>query len=147
MSVRRERGSALILMPAVVVVMLILGAIAVDSAIAYLGHRQLEDFTASVADQAAAGALDQGSFYNGGRVRLDPSLVGAIVRQAWSAQNGSGGLTITSVTPSYSPDDRTVTITASGRVHDVFGPAVSSHTVVDLVARSSATVEEVQRAP
>jgi uncharacterized membrane protein len=147
MSVHAERGSALILMPAVVIVLLILGAIAVDSSIAYLGHRQLQDFTASVADQAAAGALDQGSFYNGGTLRLDPSLVGGIVQQAWTAQNGSGGLTITSVTPAYSPDDRTVTITATGTVHDVFGPAVSTHSIVRLTARSSATVEEVRRGP
>jgi len=135
----------LILMPAVVLVLLILGALAVDSSIAYLGHRRLQAFAADVADQAAAVALDRGTFYTGGVLKLDPALVDPVVRQAWAAENGTGGLTITSVTPSYSADDRTVTITATGTVHDVFGPAIGSHPTVTVSATASATVEEIGR--
>jgi hypothetical protein len=144
MRAARERGSVLIMVPALVLVLVILGAICVDSAIEYLGHRQLQDFANSVADQVAAASLDQPGFYGGGTVALSPSLVGPIVEQAVQAQNGGGGLRDLQATYTLSPDDRTVTIDATATISDVFGPAVGGQHDVHIGATGSATLHEVE---
>ncbi|HUR22350.1 MAG TPA: hypothetical protein VMZ73_00615 [Acidimicrobiales bacterium] len=56
----------LLLVPAGVLVLVILGAIAVDSAIAFLGQRELSDLAAAVANDAATSALSDEHFYRGG---------------------------------------------------------------------------------
>ncbi len=137
-----ERGSVLVLVPALVLVLLILGAIAVDSAIEYLGHRQLQDFTAGVADQIAAASLDRGAFYGRGRVVLVESSAAAVATElAPTADTGS--LSQVHATATVSPDGQTVTVTATAVVHDVFGPAVGGQRSVTITARSSAHVAEI----
>ena len=141
-----ERGSVLILMPAMVLVLLVLGAIAVDSAIAYLGQRQLQDFAASAADQVAAQAFDQNAFYGngvpGGRVAIDADRAGVVVQQL-EAGYSTGGLTITSARALAIDGGRGVLVTAVGTVHDVFGPAVGGRATVTVRASASATLDEV----
>jgi hypothetical protein len=127
------------LMPAAVLVVLILGAIAVDSAVAYMGHRELQDFTTSVADQAANASLDKAAFYGSGAVRLDEQNATQLADAAWQARNGSGGLTISDVRVSFGAGDRTLTVTATGTIHEVFG-AVFRHDAVTLRASSTATI-------
>lgn len=139
---RGDRGSVLMLIPAAVLVVLLLGAIAVDSAVAYLGHRELQDFTASVADQAASAALDKSPFYGSGAVRIDEAAARQVAMDAWRARNGSGGLTILVVDIAFGAGDRAVTVTATGTVHDVFGP-VFRHPTVTVRARATATVLRV----
>src|SRR5260370_40100081 len=97
----RQRGSVLILMPALVLVLLILGVIAVDSAVAYWGHRQLADLTASAADRSAATAVDKASFY-GGHLRIEPGIAQAVAAQEAAVSAGDGGR-ITSFTATVSP--------------------------------------------
>lgn len=138
-----QRGSVLMLMPALVLVLLMLGAISVDSAIAYLGHRELQDFTASVADQAANAALDKPAFYGGGTVRIDEAAAQQVARAAWLARTGSGGLTISGVRVTFDPDDGRVTVTATGTVHEVFG-VVFRHPEVTVQAASTASVVQVR---
>ena len=141
---RRDGGSALILMPAAVLVLLVLGAISVDSAVEYLGHRQLVDFTASAADDAAAKALDRSSFYgHAGLVRIDPDAAQAVVDQVRVAAGG-GGVEITDAEAEVSPGGDEVTVTATGTVHGVFGPAVGGQRTVTIRARSVAHVQEVE---
>jgi hypothetical protein len=143
-----ERGSVLILVPALVLVMLILGAIAVDSAVAYLGHRELQDFTASVAQQVATATLSQPAFYqNGGTVEIDQSKVAAIIDQAVRAQDGTGGLSHLTVAPPTFPDPGTVVIRATATVRNVFAPAVGGHPTVAITAEASAHVTEVRIGP
>ena len=55
--VRRSRGSVLMLMPAAVLIVLLLGAIAVDSAIVYLRQRQAENIAFDAANDAAGAGL------------------------------------------------------------------------------------------
>jgi len=138
-----EHGSVLILMPAVVMVVLMLGAISVDAAVVYLGHRELSDFAASAADTAAAKALDRQQFYaEGGRLRLDPVMAQAVVDDLRTSLGG-GGLEITGAWAEVSPDGRTVTVTALGIVHEVFAPAVGGHRTASVRAVAIATVLEV----
>jgi uncharacterized membrane protein len=145
---RRERGSVLILVPALVLVVLILGAIAVDSAVAYLGHRELQDFSTSVAQQVATATLSQASFYeNGGAVEIDETKAAAIISQAVQAQNATGGLTHLTVAPPTFPDPQTVVIRATATVDNVFAPAVGGHATTTITAEASAHVTEVRIGP
>jgi hypothetical protein len=143
---RRERGSVLILIPAIVLVMLVLGAIAVDASVAYLARRQLADFTASAADRAAASALDKPSFYGSGEVRVDPAVAQAVVAAAESAAT-HGGLDITSVTVSVGPSGRSVTVAATAVAQTVFGVAAGGRRSFTVRASTTTDVEEVALSP
>lgn len=61
---RSEDGNVLLLFPAAVLVLVILGALAVDFSIVYLGEREAADLAAALANDAAS-ALDEGAFYGG----------------------------------------------------------------------------------
>ena len=138
----RERASVLILVPALVLVLLVLGAIAVDASIAYLGRRQLADFTASAADRAAATALDKAAFYGSGAVRIDATAARAVVSQA-AADAKRGGLDITSVTVTIAPSGRSITVAATATVRTVFGVAVGGHQTFTVRATTTTDVDEV----
>jgi hypothetical protein len=145
---RREGGSVLILVPTLVLVLLVLGAIAVDSAVAYLGHRELQDFTSSVAQQVASATLSQPAFYqHGGTVDIDQSKVAAIIDQAVRVQDGTGGLSHLTVLPPTYPNPETVLIRARATVHNVFAPAVGGHATTTITAEASAHVTEVRVGP
>ena len=63
---RDERGSALMLIPAGVLVLLVLAAIAIDSAVVFLAQRDLNTRAAAAANDIAAMLVDDESFYRGG---------------------------------------------------------------------------------
>jgi hypothetical protein len=139
---RSARGSVLILVPALVLVLLVLGAIAVDASIAYLGRRQLADFTASAADRAAASALDKASFYGAGSVRIDPAIAQQVVANAEGVAR-RGGLEITAVTVTVAPSGDAVTVAASATVRTVFGIAVGGRSSFTVRAVTTTDIAEV----
>ena len=61
---RRQSGSVLMLFPAAVLVVLILGAIAVDASVAFLAKRELNDASAALANDLAIEALSNDAFYH-----------------------------------------------------------------------------------
>jgi hypothetical protein len=63
---RRERGSALLLVPAAFVALLVLAAVAVDQSMLFAARRQLIDAAASAANDAAAVAVDEGLYRDTG---------------------------------------------------------------------------------
>jgi hypothetical protein len=71
---RSEQGSSLMLMPAAVLVFVVLGAFCVDFAAIHLGQRELVTAAQGAANDAAAAGFDEGAFYGGGAVTLDPAL-------------------------------------------------------------------------
>lgn len=68
----RDRGSVLMLMPAGVLVVLLLGAIAFDLSLVFLRQRQTSSVAVDVANDLATAALDEAAFRADGRFRLDP---------------------------------------------------------------------------
>lgn len=70
----QEDGSTLALLPAALLVVLGLGAVAVDAAALFLAQRQTLDLAATIALDAAS-ALDEEAFYDHGELRLDPVRV------------------------------------------------------------------------
>jgi hypothetical protein len=147
-TVRRplDRGSVLILLPALVLVLLVLGVIAVDSSVAYLARRQLADFTASAADRAAATALDKPAFYGSGQLRIDPASAQQVVGAAESVANHDG-LDITSVVVTVGPAGRSVTVSATATARALFGLAVGGRRTFTVRAATTTDVAEVKLGP
>ena len=65
----------LLLFPAAVLVVVVLAAIAVDSAIVFLGQREVANAVSAAANDAASAGIGNRSFYEGGRIELDPDTV------------------------------------------------------------------------
>lgn len=113
-----ERGSVLALVPAAFLVLIILGALAVDSAAAYLGQRRLTDTIAAAANDAASAALSNQNFYRSGEVQLDPAVAAEVVCQSINAQANRD---LNDVRVSMAVDGAAIRIHASATVDAVFG--------------------------
>ena len=81
---KTDRGSALMLMPAGVLVVLILASIAVDMSVLHLRKRQALDLAAAAANDAATAAVDPGSLRSGD-FELDPTRARAVVDRVVAA--------------------------------------------------------------
>jgi Flp pilus assembly protein TadG len=133
---REQRGSVLMLVPAAVLVLVILGAIAVDSAVAFLGQRELDNYTASAATTAASAGLDPSAFYTNARVVIDPQRADDIAK-ALQSQVGSG---VHDLHVAVTVEGGRVTVAATGVVDDVFARALpGQHHSWHLRAASTAT--------
>lgn len=82
---RSARGSVLMLMPAAVLIVLLLGAIAVDSAIVYLGQRQAYNVAFDAANDAAGAGFDADIARESGDIVYDPDRVEALAEEAIDA--------------------------------------------------------------
>ena len=69
---RADRASVLMLMPAGVLVVLLLGAMAFDLSVVFLRQRQASSLAVDVANDLATAALDEDELRSGGGFRLDP---------------------------------------------------------------------------
>jgi hypothetical protein len=73
-------------MPAAVLVVVVLGSIAVDLSIAYLGRRELAAAAASAANDAVTYGVDEAAYRRDGTYVLDPARVSRAVSDAVAAQ-------------------------------------------------------------
>lgn len=76
----RQRGSVLMLMPAGVLIVLLLGAIAFDLSLVFLRQRQASSVAGDVANDLATQAIDEAEFRATGEFRLDPDRADEIGR-------------------------------------------------------------------
>lgn len=128
------------LMPAAVLILIILGSIAVDSAIAFLGQRELNSFVTEAADRAAAAAVAPASFYQGGRVVIDPRQAQDIAAEL-QAHLGAG---LHDVRVNLTTDGPTVQVRAVGIVDSVFSRAIpGARHSWEVHATATATAREV----
>lgn len=84
-----EAGSVLALVPAAFLVLIALGALAVDSAVAYEAQQQLHDTLVAASNDAASAAVDPSVFYSTGTVALNASVAAQIVCQSVASQHSS----------------------------------------------------------
>lgn len=139
---RTEGGSALALVPAGFLVIILLGGIALDSAVTYLGQQQLHDALTAAANDAAGAAIDDASFYHEGRLVLDPVSAATIVCQSINAQHFSQ---LHDVRVLVSTQGADISVSGSAVVDGVFGraiPGFATRTVrasVDAVAEQAKT--------
>lgn len=118
---RGERGSALALVPAGFLVLVLLGAMAVDSAVTYLGQQQLHDALTAAANDAAGAAIDNSAFYRSGRVVLDPSTTAGVVCESITAQHFSQ---LRDIRVWVATGGREIEVQATAVVDGVFGRAI-----------------------
>ena len=117
----RDRGSVLVLVPAGLLVLIILAALAVDSAVAYLGQQQLHDALSAAANDAVTRGLNQGSFYGEGVVGLDSATVGQAICLSVLAQDDTG---LHHLHLWMSVDAQSIHVEGTAVVDAVFGRAV-----------------------
>ena len=111
----------LILVPAAVLVLLILGAICVDFSVAYLAKRQLESVAEAAVNDAAGAGLSEARLRSGdGQVTLDPAQVQAVVER--SLQAGVHAPVRLVGVPQIEVDDTSVTVRLEGEASYVFSP-------------------------
>lgn len=136
---RRDRGTVLMLMPAAVLVLVVLGAIAVDSAVVFMAQRNLVAAAGDASNDAGALAFRRSSLYQGGAVQLDRSAVGRTVAAVLSRE-GVDGAKIESVR--ISADGHQATVVVSRRVDLIFAPVVPGVSHSRMV-RATVTVTDV----
>ncbi|HEX4864787.1 MAG TPA: hypothetical protein VFV02_11980 [Acidimicrobiales bacterium] len=115
------RGSVLALVPAGFLIFVILGALAVDSAVAYQGQQQLHDSLVAAANDAASAAVDRSVFYATGTVVLNATEAGQIVCQSVASQH-SAQLHGTRLWMAV--QGTTVRLVGESTVYAVFGKAI-----------------------
>lgn len=85
----RDVGSVLALVPAAVLTLVLLGALAVDSAATYLAQQELHDALVAAANDAASAGLDLAAFYEKGTITLSAPATAAAACESFTAQKQS----------------------------------------------------------
>lgn len=132
-----ERGSVLALVPAGFLVLIVLGALAVDSASAYRAHQQLRDALAAAANDAVSAAVDNPAFYSSGAVSLDPGAVAATVCRS---VEGQGLADLHGLHLAVTVSGRSVRVVGRATVDAVFGRALPGLSDRPVSASADATL-------
>lgn len=120
---RKEGGSVLMLVPAAVLVLLVLGAICVDAAVVFLAQRDLANRTAAAANDIAGFAVSDAAFYErAGGVALDDPRADAFVRLAFPADRPPGGFA--SWRADADAAGERVVVAAEAEVRSIFAKAI-----------------------
>lgn len=124
-----QHGSVLLLYPAAVLIVVVLAAIAVDAAIAFLGQREVANAVAAAANDAAGEGVGNAAYYRGNRIDLDPGAVQQVAVDRVTAALDRGrfqGLAVdVTVAPPEAPGcPPRVRVHASAHVPTLFAPAI-----------------------
>lgn len=132
---RPERATALMLVPALMLVLLSLGAIAVDLTALHGAHRRAHRVVSAAADDAA-GMLDSRLIQETGELRIDPEAAGAVV----TAHLDSASLPGTQIGPTQvtvSDDGTAVLVAVHVRIEHVLLPSLPGSDQADIVTVSA----------
>src|SRR5690606_34998997 len=116
---RSSRGTALVLVPAMTLVLLCLGAIAVDAALVHATHRQVHR-AASAAAQDAAAMIDEDELLTTGDLVIDADRATRLVHAHFAAAKVPGELVDLRV--ATGPDEVDLTVVVA--VEHVLLPAL-----------------------
>ncbi len=141
---RDESGTALLLIPAGILIVMILAAITVDAAVVYLGERAAFDSASGAANDLAAVSLDEVAYRTDGTVRPRddlPQLAASIVPAVETATSGAlvPGTVHVSV---RALDGGRIEVVVSGRVRRIFvGIIPGAARYVEVRARAVAVLD------
>jgi Flp pilus assembly protein TadG len=135
-----EDGNTLILMPVAFLVLLVLAALTVDGAAAYLGQRRVADLAAGLANDAVAAVSEQ-AFYEGGQVAIQDGR--ARVRRQQVLDTLGRDRTLRDVGCEVTSAGDHATATCWARVEPIFARAVRGGG--GRPVRASETARAVQR--
>lgn len=134
-----QSGSVLMLVPAGILVLLILAAIAIDGALVLMAQRDLANRAAAVSNDLAVAALSDGALYRDGGILLDEHRAEAYVRLAFDPAHRPDEYE--SWSGRASADGRRVEVVATAEVKYLFAPAIPGlPRSTTVVARSIATM-------
>ncbi len=108
------------LMPAAVLVVIVLGAIAVDQSVVFTQQRDLVAGAEAAANDAVTYGIDKEAFYRTG----DIVVIQSRAQAAGAAAMRARGLDVTSLRVTPSADGRRVVVTATARVDYIFSKAI-----------------------
>jgi hypothetical protein len=120
-----DRGTVLILGPVAVLIVVFLGAIAVDTTGLYLTRRSLADVAAAAANDLATAALDVGAFTATGTVRLDPDRARVLAARELAIHRGQVPTDTTiaiDIVPAAGGDPPEITVTLRATAPGVLLP-------------------------
>lgn len=141
---RDESGSVLMLVPAGILVLLLLAAIAIDGSVIWLAQRDLSNRTAGVAADVAGAAVDDVAFYDGGNIRLRPDVADAYTALTFAPERLPQGYETWSADALV--EGRSVTITARAEVRYVFAAAIPGlDRTATVQARTTAEARPITR--
>ncbi len=140
---RGDRGSSLLLVPAGVLIVFVLGGLAVDLSVTHLAQRELLDAAASAANDAAGAGVDTATLRTSGVVRLDPDRARTAAARSLEAQ-GLRGLLADQTLVEVDPATATVTVRVARRTDRVFAPALPGDDRTAVV-RASASARAAAR--
>jgi len=89
-----ERGSALLLVPAGILIVIILAAITVDASLAFMAERSAASIASAAANDAASLAIDIDHFRETGEYKIDPNIAETAEVVAASARIQAGNMFI-----------------------------------------------------
>lgn len=137
-----ERGSVLMLMPAAVLVLVVLGAIAVDAALVFMAQRELQNATAAAANDAAVAALSEQALYECGDLTIAGQRARAVVEAAFAARIADTVETVGRPEVTVAADGALqVTVAARGTVELLFTPAVRDWDTQEVTASTTSSPE------
>lgn len=117
----RDRASVLMLMPAGVLIVLLLGAVAFDLSLLFLRQRQASSAAADVANDLATAALDEDAFRSSGDFQLDPERAAALGGSLVETSDIAAQVVDVEISL---PDLETVQVTLVVEVEYVFAKAI-----------------------
>ena len=112
------------LMPAAVMVVIVLGSIAVDFAIAFLGEREALSLATAAANDAATAGLDEAAFRRTGDFTIDERRARRVVRSTLEASAPELGDVEVDVSFPVVDGVEAVRVVVSGTVAYVFAKAI-----------------------
>jgi hypothetical protein len=133
-----DRGSALMLMPAAVLIVLVLAAIAMDLSLLHLARRELIAAAEAAANDAVTFGLDEARYRRGDGYQLDPARARRAVVQALVARGLADDLT---QPPRVVVAATTVEVSLAMRVDFVFAralPGLDHHATVSATGLAAA---------
>jgi hypothetical protein len=111
------------LMPAGVLIVMVLGAIAVDMSLAFQADREVAGAAHAAANDVAAAAIDETAFYADGTVRIDPERAAEVARASVALRRDQH-LDDLEVAVAVLDDGVTVRVTVTASVRTIFSRAV-----------------------
>jgi hypothetical protein len=134
---RHDQASVLMLMPAAVLIVFLLGAMAFDLSVVFLRQRQASATAADIANDLAGAAFDVDAFRSTGTFRLDPSRARELGAQLAASSDVADELVAVSVDVL---EDTTVRVTITLHADYVFARALPG-TADGTDVHASATAE------
>jgi hypothetical protein len=129
----------MVLVPAGVLVLLLLAAIAVDGAGSYLAQRQLTDARAAATNDAPTAGLDNRAYYTTGSLQLDPATSAAVVCQSLAAQ---GDADLHHLALDLGVAGPVITVRGTADVREIFGRLIPRFGVRQVTAEVRADAQQ-----